>query len=106
MTGNFYSYFSNFDNEYVERTVHVDATCDIEFWDGRNYKYIKSFIPIESTPVGTDGSNTVYKHYICISFNQHNSTTNIANSIEFGLINCGIGDVKRIIFTLDVYGAP
>jgi hypothetical protein len=107
LTGSFYSYFSN-DNEYSEGTVHVDAACDIEFWDGRKYKYIKSFKPIVSTPVRTDGSNTVYEHDICISFNRHISTTDIgiANSIDSGFIDCGTGNVKRIIFTLDVYGAP
>lgn len=105
--GRFYSYFSNFDNDYLEG-VHVDIMCDVSFWDGRIYQITKSFKPRVSTPVGTDGSNTVYEHDIHISFNQYISTTDIAiaNSIDPGFINCGIGDVKRIIFTLDVYGAP
>lgn len=108
LTGIFYSYFSNFDNDYLEGVVHVDAACDIEFWDGRKYRYIKSFKPRVSTPVRTDGSNTVYEHDISISFNSYISTTDIgiANSIDSGFIDCGTGDVKRILFTLDVYGAP
>ena len=105
LTGSFYSYFIN-ENKHSS-TVHIDVSCDIDFWDKRNYHYTKSFKPRKSKPVGTDGSNTVYEHDIYISFNRYNSTTNIANLIESGFIDCGIiSDVKRITFTLDVYGAP
>lgn len=95
-TGGFVSYYTG------NNIVGVDVSCYVNFWNGNSYHYTKRFYPQSSTPIGTDGPNTVYEHYINIRFNQWLSNGNIGN----GFIECGTGDVKSIEFVIDVFGAP
>jgi hypothetical protein len=96
LIGNFYSYYTGIN------IVGVDVSCYVNFWNGSMNHYTERFYPISSTPVGTDGPNTVYEHYIDIRFNKWNDI----GTIRKGFIDCGTGEVKSIEFSIDVYGAP